>query len=171
MLVEYPYYFLQVLVGYKSPYMRKSVEGPICKHIIEPLLEYCQLLVTSLHSRSEMSKLLLIIAFWATVILAVATLPVNGGVKGSLTSKGGSVCAFSERSQGGKSVRRLRLDCQCQDKFGNDVDYKCYYKSDINTCCKKSAEVSANHYHSYEPAYYGQAADQIKGKQKYIESL
>ena len=121
-----------------------------------------------------MSKPLLIIAFWATVILAIATLPANGAVKGRLTSAGGSVCGLTEtKPSSGSPVRRLRLNCQCQDSQGNDVDYQCYYRSKINTCCKKSAEVSANHYHSYVPAYYGQAADQIKGKQKYnvIESL
>ena len=119
-----------------------------------------------------MSKPLLIIACSAIVILVVATLPANGEVKGSLTSAGGSVCDLREKKpSSGSTVRRLRLDCKCQDSQGNYVAYQCYYKSDISTCCKKSPEVSANHYHSYEPAYYGQAADQIKGKQKYIKSL
>ena len=169
----YPYYFLQVLVGY----IAKPIRACVSLSSVSTFLNCCSnkyflsILYTSLHSRSEMSKPLLIIAFWVTVILAVATLPANGAVKGSLTSAGGSVCAFRETSQTGKSVRRLRLDCQCQDSEGNDINYQCYYISDINTCCKKSPLESSNHYHSYEPAYYGQAADQIKGEQKYIESL
>ena len=62
-------------------------------------------------------------------------------------------------------MRRLRLNCKCKDDKNNDISYQCYYKSDTSTCCKKSSEASVNHYdHSYEPAYYGQVADQIKGK-------
>ena len=43
------------------------------------------------------------------------------------------------------------------------------YISDMSTCCKKSPLDSTNLYHNYEPAYYGQAAEQIKGKQNYLQ--
>ena len=108
-----------------------------------------------------MSNLLIVIAFSAIVILTLTTIPANAAVKGTITAAGGSKCDLREISPSGSTVRRLRLNCQCQDKEGNNVDYQCYYISDIAHCCHKS---SIDHYHSYVPAYYAQAADQIKGR-------
>ena len=143
------------------------MQSQFCKLALKLLLKFYQIHV--LHRQPEMSKPLLIIAFWATVILAIATLPANGAVKGLLTTAGGSICDLREKSPSGSTVRRLRLSCQCQNKLGNNVGYQCFYKSDMSTCCKKSPLDSTNLYHSYEPAYYGQAAEQIKGKQKYLQ--
>ena len=111
-----------------------------------------------------MSKLLIVIAFSATLFLVLNTLPADAAVKGSLTSAGGSECDLRETGKSGSDVRRLRLNCECKDAESNVVKYQCYYISDTSTCCKKSSETSVNHYHDYEPAYYGQVADQIKGK-------
>ena len=114
-----------------------------------------------------MSKLLIIIAFSASLFLDLTTLPADAGASGSLTSAGGHECDLKETKVGsGGTERRLRLTCVCNDASNNNVVYQCFYRSDTSTCCKKS---SVNHYHSYVPAYYAQLADQIKGK-KLIET-
>ena len=105
-----------------------------------------------------MSKLLIILAFSITLFLVLTTQPADAGVKGSLTSKGGHACALTERSKP-NNVCKLRLDCTCKDNNDNEVEYQCYYRSVIDTCCTKGSDTSADHYHSYEPAYYGQLAE------------
>ena len=117
--------------------------------------------------RAMMSNLLaIIIAFSATLLLTLNTLPADAVIKGSLTSKGGHVCTLRERvpPKSGSTGRRLRLSCKCKNDKDEDVEYKCFYKSDTSRCCKKSKEASWAHYHSNAIAYYAQVADQIKGK-------
>ena len=93
-------------------------------------------------------------------------LPANAEVKGTLTTQFGSKCFWREKKpSSGSLVRRIRLDCTCKDSKNNDVNYQCYYVSNIGDCCTKlSSKASGDHYHKYAVAYYAQAVDWIKGK-------
>ena len=108
-----------------------------------------------------MSKLLISLAVSIALFLLLIPPHVDAGLKGTLTSAGGHKCDWQEMSR--KADKRdLRLRCKCNDKQGNIIDYTCYYVSYYKQCCQNE-ENSNNHYHNHVPAYYGQAADQLKG--------
>ena len=119
-----------------------------------------------------MSQLLIGLAVSIALFLLLIPPHVDAEVQGTLTSAGGHVCKWRENKRKAsknknagdhlKTERRLRLDCECNDKDGNKIKYTCYYVSYYKECCQNQAE-SDEHYHSHEPAYYGQAADQLKG--------
>ena len=111
-----------------------------------------------------MSQPLVLISLAVSIALFLLPIPphVDANVKGTLTSKGGHECTWRERSKSGEDERRLRLNCKCIDREGNNIDYICFYVSNYKQCCQ-NAEKSNSHYHGREPAYYGQAADQLKG--------
>ena len=108
-----------------------------------------------------MSQLLISLAVSIALFLLLIPPHVDAEVQGKLTSAGGHMCSWREKSRKGDK-RDLRLDCECNDKEGNKIKYTCYYVSYYKECCQNQAE-SDEHYHSHEPAYYGQAADQLKG--------
>jgi hypothetical protein len=107
-----------------------------------------------------MSKLLISLAVSVALLLLLVQY-VDAGVKGTLKAAGGHECKWREKSRG-KDKRDLRLDCECEDKEGNNVEYTCYYVSYYEQCCQNEAKSNA-HYHDHAVAYYSQAADKIKG--------
>ena len=109
-----------------------------------------------------MSQLLIGLAVSIALFLFLILPHVDADVQGTLTSIGGHKCCWREKSKVGKDERRLRLDCKCNDKDGNEIKYQCYYVSNYGECCKNKAK-SGSHYHTYAPAYYAQAADKLKG--------
>ena len=108
-----------------------------------------------------MSQLLIGLAVSIALFLLLILPHVDASVKGTLTSAGGHKCEWREKSRN-NDKRDLRLNCKCKDQEGNNIDYTCYYVSYYKQCCQNE-ENSSNHYHDHEPAYYGQAADQLKG--------
>ena len=108
-----------------------------------------------------MSKLLISLAVSIALFLLLIPPHVDADVQGTLTSAGGHVCDWREKTRSGDK-RDLRLKCKCNDKEGNNIEYTCYYVSYYEECCQNKAK-SGSHYHSHVPAYYGQAADQLKG--------
>ena len=120
-----------------------------------------------------MSKLLISLAVSIALFLLLILPHVDAGVKGTLTSAGGHKCTewVERRTSASKnpnadidlqSERRLKLTCHCKDKEGNPIKYSCVYVSRFSKCCQTVAQ-GDKHYHGHEPAYYGQAADQLKG--------
>jgi hypothetical protein len=106
-----------------------------------------------------MSKLLISLAVSVTLFLLLIP-HVDAAVKGTLKAAGGHECKWRERSRNDK--RDLRLNCECEDEEGNNVEYTCYYVSYYEQCCQNTAK-SNNHYHDHAAAYYSQAADKLKG--------
>ena len=114
---------------------------------------------------TKLAKLLLTITCLVTLFHAFAILPVSAGIRGMLSTQFGSKCKWEETKSGsGSPLRRIRLICTCKDAYNNDIEYKCWYVSDIRSCCPKLGDVKSSiHYHNYAVAYYAQAVDQIKG--------
>ena len=114
---------------------------------------------------ANLAKLLLMIVCLVTLLHGFTILPASAGIGGKFTTELGSECDWKETKSGsGSPLRRIRLTCTCQDPQNNDINYQCWYVSDIRSCCTKlSDKKSSDHYHAYAVAYYSQAVDQVKG--------